>query len=604
MEQKRNATDDIMTGLMIMLFAIVSVIFFAPALLFTLVIVLLARELPWYVTAAGLLICLLIGLGIVHFTGCTGFKSYLFLLATSIKIVLTTGKFTGFPWLVYIGSAFLFGPLLSCVGLAVLPNVKLPRERRRSKNQSKRNRGFVDNFMLARLAKTKHPEGKTLLGVSERGNTIEVSDQELNQHCFLVGTTGSGKTVTLGNFTESAIQRGIPLVYVDGKGESQLVADLKRMAEKHGRKFYLFSVNGHPDGCRWNPLARGQATEKKDKLISLTDWTEPHYRYEAERYLQAVFMMFEALNKKSDIPGVAQYLYPKIAHGLAREIKDEGIKERLLEELSAGKTVEGLANRIAVLAASEIGNLFQGYNLYKKQAPAREEKESNINLGDLLGLEQEQLTDALEDVPIREEDTRPILDLDQAIREQAVVLFSLNSLRFRDFSQLIGRLVVNDLRTTIARRYDRLGRDYIFGVFDEFHVFASIQVVDILAQARGAGFCTLIATQSLSDLDLVDRSLTGRIVENCNTFIIQAQNYPENAERLASIIGTQDSLAQTYQVEGYVMPVGTGMGTYRETREFIVHPDEIKRLRTGEAVLVRKAGRQEPEKIWVRRSEG
>jgi len=32
----------------------------------------------------------------------------------------------------------------------------------------------------------------------------------------------------------------------------------------------------------------------------------------------------------------------------------------------------------------------------------------------------------------------------------------------------------------------------------------------------------------------------------------------------------------------------TGMGTVKEEKSFIVHPDEIKRLKRGEAFVVRK----------------
>ncbi len=541
-----SAADDMMSGLMILLLAFAAVLFLAPSVIFAFIVVLITRRFPWYITAVAMLICLGIGLGIVHFAG--GVKPYLLLIANSFKAVLKTGSWKGFPWGAYIGSAFLFGPLLAVIGLAVLPSLRLPGAPRiGSRSNARQTNGFVEKLMLVRLARAKHVESGTYLGISQKGmKNIVLDDKELNQHCFLIGTTGSGKTVTLSNFAESAIQRGIPLVYFDGKGEIKLVEQLKRLSERHGRKFYLFSLNGHPDGSRWNPLARGKPTELKDKLISITEWTEPHYKYEAERYLQAVFTLFEKLRMRPDIPSVAQYLYPRAAQNLAREIQDEYLRENLLEELRASKTVEGLANRIAVLSASEIGDLFRDDD--KKAQPKREAKERNLDLGGLLGLEQRQEDDTADFVaraPLAS-DERPVLNLDRAIREKAVVLFSLNSLRFKEFSQLIGRLVVNDLRTTIARRYDYPERDYIFGIFDEFHVFASLQVVDILAQARGAGFCTIIATQSLSDLDLVDRDLTGRIVENCNTFIIQAQNYPENAERLAAIIGTQDSIARTF----------------------------------------------------------
>ena len=42
-----------------------------------------------------------------------------------------------------------------------------------------------------------------------------------------------------------------------------------------------------PEGPeRWNPLAYGNATELKDKLIASERFTEPHYQRQAERFLQ------------------------------------------------------------------------------------------------------------------------------------------------------------------------------------------------------------------------------------------------------------------------------------------------------------------------------
>jgi type IV secretory pathway TraG/TraD family ATPase VirD4 len=163
--------------------------------------------------------------------------------------------------------------------------------------------------------------------------------------------------------------------------------------------------------------------------------------------------------------------------------------------------------------------------------------------------------------------------------------------------------VINDLKTAISRRYARpTNRDYMYIVLDEFAVFASLQAVDVLSQARGAGVCSIIATQSLSDLDIVDRNLTGRIIDNSNTFIIQRANSAENAERLAQLAGTTESVARTYQTDGLLLPTSTGRGSVRETREFIIHPDEIKKLQTGEAVLVRKvSGSHDVYRIWVRR---
>ena len=66
---------------------------------------------------------------------------------------------------------------------------------------------------------------------------------------------------------------------------------------------------------------------------------------------------------------------------------------------------------------------------------------------------------------------------------------------------------------------------------------------------------------------------------------IQRQNFPSDAETLANIIGTQDQFVITSQV---ALPGSAGAGSIRETKEFIIHPDKIKRLMRGEAIFVNK----------------
>ena len=97
----------------------------------------------------------------------------------------------------------------------------------------------------------------------------------------------------------------------------------------------------------------------------------------------------------------------------------------------------------------------------------------------------------------------------------------------------------------------------------------------------------ILSTQSLSDIaQKGGDALVGQIVSNCNNFIIQRQNYHQDAEQLANIIGTLDCFQVTSQVDA--RSGSTGVGSVRQTKEFIVHPDEIKRLARGEGVVVNK----------------
>lgn len=507
----------------------------------------------------------------------------------------------------FLSSILWAGPVFGCLALLLdlfrRRTKSGPRSGSSTRYEEKKRVGLMAKLAVRRLARRMHPPGATLVGVEwSLGRAVIVTYMELNHHLFIVGTSGAGKTVVLLNFAESGIQHGIPAIIVDGKGDIELINKVRRLCQKYGRKFYLFSINGHPDTCRWNPLAAGGPTELKDKLIGTTDWSEPHYKYEAERYLQALFRLLQVLGIKPDLPTIARLLDPDEAKRLAGQISDPELRAELLRELKAGKTIAGLANRIAVLANSEIGHLFRD----SKSQMVAEARVSPGVVSDLLNLVENQpgippLNRVFE--PGRGE-APEVLDLNKAIAEGAVVLFSLNSLRFKEFSQIIGRLIVNDLRTVISRRYDRQSREPVLAIFDEFHVFASLQVVDILNQSRGAGFCTVIATQSLSDLDIVDPNVTGRVVENCNTFVIMRQNDPKNAERLAQVIGCLDNMARTVQVqETPFIDFPTGLGSLRETKEFIFHPDEVKRLQIGEAILLRKVVGFEVQHILVRKPE-
>ncbi len=76
------------------------------------------------------------------------------------------------------------------------------------------------------------------------------------------------------------------------------------------------------------------------------------------------------------------------------------------------------------------------------------------------------------------------------------------------------------------------------------------------------------------------------MLNNTNNYVIQRQNYPGDADILANVIGTKDVFHVTSQISS--QDSGIGLGTVRQTKEFMIHPDEIKRLALGEAILVNK----------------
>ncbi|MBV9310765.1 MAG: DUF853 family protein, partial [Solirubrobacterales bacterium] len=128
------------------------------------------------------------------------------------------------------------------------------------------------------------------LGVDCAGEPVRLGAGELGAHGLILGASGAGKSTTLLRILTEHVGRGHPVVALDLKGSPTFAQQLRGACAEAGRGFALWT----PDGPSfWNPLAHGNATELKDKLISTERFTEPHYQRAAERYVQTVLRVLE-----------------------------------------------------------------------------------------------------------------------------------------------------------------------------------------------------------------------------------------------------------------------------------------------------------------------
>lgn len=419
-----------------------------------------------------------------------------------------------------------------------------------------------------RMDQVKIKEKFVAIGASYlNGAPVYIPYNLLKQHVCLVGTTGAGKTVTLYNFVMDALYAAKAVVFIDGKGDIGNIKKFKEFAKELGRDAVVITMDGD---TAFNAFGSGTPSELTDKVISMFDWSEEHYKLQASRYLQLLISVLQMRNIPVNLSTIITYCDKDRLHELAGrkqaaataepgkpllpsfgkppvnppEMPQEAPKADEAGEVVAkmlgidSKAIQGLQGRIAALAEGDLRGLFQADGL----------------------------------------------SLAEAIASKKAVLFSLDSLRYPEQSRSLGRLITSDLKAAVSA-HSRAGSPHPVSLFfDEFNVFASDQVVDIINKSRSAGFEALVSFQSLSDIDKLNsgEALRRQIIQNCNTLIVQKQNDSKDAEELSNLFGTFETTETTVQAEDNM---ATGMESMRAVHKFHVHPDDIKRLKVGQAFI-------------------
>lgn len=415
--------------------------------------------------------------------------------------------------------------------------------------------------------------------ISHNGKSAAaVPHNMLNKHVCLVGTTGSGKTTTLYHFINNAIYNGKPVIYIDGKGE---YANIKRFKEsvtdlsRSRTNPVVITIDGE---IGYNPFASGTPTELTDKIMSMCDYSEEHYKLGAGRYIQLLLRYMELTKIDINLANIVRYCNLKTVKNHYVSHTMPAISGAAVQGQAAGQSVS-LAN---IHQSAPSASQMAATGFFEDEAGNLLSNMESIDTRSIEGI-QTRLAKLTEGDSRKLFEAKTTLDLNHLIETGGCVLFSLDSLRYPEQAKALGRLIVNDLKSCVSA-HQRRGGGSVGMFFDEFNVFASHEIVDIINKSRSAGFEAVLAFQSLSDIDKLDsgEALRRQIVQNCNTFICQLQLDSKDAEEIASLFGTAETIEKTLQVD---TNVATGLGSWKKVRDFNVHPDKIKTLRVGQAYI-------------------
>lgn len=390
---------------------------------------------------------------------------------------------------------------------------------------------------------------QTLIGYKSGEMPIFTDDNA--KHIFICGTTGSGKTVALSNYIKSAVEKDYPLLIIDGKGDINDggMLDIVYKLRKN-KKLYVINMVEPDISDKYNPFKGANPTTCKDMLVNMSEWSEEHYKANTERYLERLIRLLNLAQISLTFKNIIDYMPSKELQVLSAKLnKDEIInKDEHLNNVELTKTSGAIANsacaRFSLVQESEIGTIFDDNGI----------------------------------------------DIYQALSEKAIILFILNPLSYPELSPLLGRLILIDSKKAVSKMFREKIADRLFFIMDEVSVYASPILIDLINKSRSAGVTCIPATQSLADLEYIaGEAFKNQIIENCNNYIIMRQNSAKSAEEWANIIGTKQTMDITYQIEqSGRSSSSTGLGSARLVREYKYHPDDIKTLRTGEAIYLSK----------------
>ena len=361
-------------------------------------------------------------------------------------------------------------------------------------------------------------------------------------HMLVLGAAGAGKTVTMTGIAVHGVEHGMGAVLLDPKGDPSMLVAARDVAAREGRPF----VHWTPEGSVvFNPYAHGSDTEIADKLLAGEQWSEPHYLRQAQRYIGHEVRVLRQAGIVVSLANIVRYLDSDELDVLVRGLPEQRVEQvqAYLKSLSAAQQtgLSGVRDRLAVMAESDVGRWLD------PETPG-------VASFDLL----------------------------EMIEQRAVVYFSLQADRRPLLAQMLGAAIVQDLQSAVARLQDRRLPTVV--VIDEFAALAAKQVAGLFGRARGTGMNLVLGTQELADLRLPGlEQLHDQVMGNLTSLISHRQVVPASATLIADVAGTRGAWSTTVHSDG--------KGTRSRGREYVVHPDEIKSLPRGHAVVIVPTGK-------------
>jgi len=454
-------------------------------------------------------------------------------------------------------------------------------------------------------------------------------------HTLVLGTTRVGKTRMEELLVTQDIHRGDITIVFDPKGDKELLMRMYAEAKRVGRDddFYVFHL-GYPEiSSRYNAVANfSRITEVSSRVSGQlsSEGSSAAFKEFAWRFTNIIAQALVILGQRPSYKMIARYvrnIEPLLVEyhvwwldHFGPNTWREDVKG-IEEDLETDKLPQHLKDRGS--RAIAITRYFKKKDLYDPVADglrsAFEYDKTYFDkiVASLLPLLEKLTTGKTSELLSPEylsmNDSRPIIDWMQIIRQEGIVYVGLDALTDAEVASAVGNSMFADL-TSIAGQIYKFGREYglpdlhdeqcksapISLHADEFNELIGNEFIPMLNKAGGAGFQVTAYTQTWADVEarIGNRAKAEQIGGNFNSLIMLRVKNIETAEILTNqlpkvqlvtktaVSGVTDSTDSESETEF----VSRNEDRISETEAPMLEPSEIVKLPKGQAFAMINGG--------------
>lgn len=387
-------------------------------------------------------------------------------------------------------------------------------------------------------------------------------------HTLVLGTTRVGKTRLAELFVTQDIRRGEVCIFFDPKGDADLLIRMYIEAQRAGRanEFYVFHL-GWPDiSARYNAVGRfGRISEVASRIAGQlsSEGNSAAFKEFAWRFVNIIARALVELGHRPDYLLIqrhvinidqlfleyAQYFFAKTEPKAWEAIVQI---ESKLNDKNIPRNMQGREKR--VVALEQYLSISPNYDpiLDGLRSAVRYDKTYFDKIvASLLPLLEKLTTGKIAQLLAPNysdlNDTRPIIDWMQVIRQRAIVYVGLDALSDTEVAAAVGNSMFADL-VSVA------GHIYKFGVddglpggasqgkipinvhADEFNELMGDEFLPMINKGGGAGLQITAYTQTMSDIEakIGNAAKAGQVIGNFNNLIMLRVRETATAELLTN----------------------------------------------------------------------